>query len=307
MPFPRQSFAFRSSARAMLVASCALLAAACSKDESAPLTSLTGPTNIETSSTPPGKPAPNTEAQRAELKKATEYWGGVYAKDPSDAQAAYNYARNLKAMGEKQQALVVLQGASNFHTTHRGILGEYGRLALEFDQITLAEQVLEKADDPANPDWRVISARGTAKAKQGLYKEATTFYERALQLAPDQASILSNLAMAYTMEGQPQKAEPLLRRAAAVRSNDERVNQNLSLVLGLQGKYDEAKVAAQHSVPAERASENVDYVRKIVKAPAKPLKKETAEVKEPKEKSDRPKAPAAAKDPGWTAKVSSSN
>ena len=90
----------------------------------------------------------------------------------------------------------------------------------------------------------MISARGTVLAKQSQYREAIAFYERALVLAPEQPSVLNNLALAYAMEGNADKAEPLLKRAAAAGGHEARVNQNLALVLGLQGKYDEAKVAA---------------------------------------------------------------
>ena len=81
--------------------------------------------------------------------------------------------------------------------------------------MSLAQKLLEQADDPANPDWKLISARGTVLAKQGRYRDAIAFYERALALAPEQASILNNLALAHAMEGHPDKAEPLLKRAAA--------------------------------------------------------------------------------------------
>lgn len=277
--------------RALCIASTTLFAGACAQNGLS-LSSLTAPqdsTGITTSSNPTRKAASLVTAKnaapesvQAELRKATEYWGGVYAKNPADAQAAYNYARNLKAMGEKQQALSVLQAAAELNQNHRGLLGEYGRLALEFDQISLAQKLLERADDPAQPDWRVISARGTVFAKQGLYRDAIPFYERALSIAPDQGSVLNNLALAYTMEGHPDKAEPLMRRAAAARSADERVNQNLALVLGVQGKYDEAKLAGLQGVPADKASENVDYLRSIVKAEAKPM---AAKKTEPVKKS----------------------
>ena len=128
-------------------------------------------------------------------------------------KSALSYARNLKAMGEKRQALAVLQQASLFHPGHRSLNSEYGRLALEFDQVSVAQRLLEQADDPTNPDWRVISARGTVLAKQGRYRDAIPLYERALALAPDQASVLNNLALAHAMEGHPDKAEPLLKRA----------------------------------------------------------------------------------------------
>jgi Flp pilus assembly protein TadD len=208
---------------------------------------------------------------RSELLKATQYWGEVYAKDPRDVQAAYNYARNLKALGDKRQALAVLQQASMTAGNHRGIASEYGRLALEFDQVSLAQKLLDRAEDPANPDWRVVSAKGTVLAKQGRYREAIPHYERALTLAPDHPSLLNNLALAHAMEGEIDKAEPLLRRAASSAPGEPRVNQNLALVLGLQGKYDEAKLTAAHSLPADKAAANVEFVRKIVQLDAKPM------------------------------------
>ena len=73
------------------------------------------------------------------------------------------------------------------------------------------------------------------------------------------------------MEGSPEKAEPLLKRAAAAGGHEARITQNLALVLGLQGKYDEAKLAAARDLPADRAAANVDYVRAIVQVEAKPL------------------------------------
>jgi Flp pilus assembly protein TadD len=241
---------------------------------------------------------PPTPDGRSELQKATEYWGKAYAKDPKDAKAAINYAKNLKALGEKQQALVVLQQASIFHGTNRALNAEYGRLALEFDQVSLAQKLLEQADDPANPDWRVISARGTVLAKQGVYRDAITYYQRALALAPNEASILNNLALAHAMLGEADKAEPLLKRAAAAGgSNEARVSQNLSLVLALQGKNDEAKVAGARNLPADKAAANVDYVRSIVSSETKPLT--TGAVSK---SDDKP----AANDDGastWTTKV----
>ena len=218
-----------------------------------------------------GKAGKDAKGTAQDLAKATEYWGKEFAKNPSDAEKAVNYARNLKAMGAKQQALAVLQQAASLGATSRPLFSEYGRLALEFDQVSLAQRLLEQADDPANPDWRVISARGTALAKQGSYRDAIPLYEKALALAPEQPSVLNNLALAYAMEGGAEKAEPLLKRAAAAGERDPRVAQNLSLVLGLQGKYDEAKLVAARSLPADNAAANVDYIRSIVLAEARPL------------------------------------
>jgi Flp pilus assembly protein TadD len=200
-----------------------------------------------------------------ELLKATDYWGQVYAKSPRDLQAALSYARNLKAMGEKRRALGVLQQASLYHGQNRELASEYGRLALDLDQVTVAKQLLAIADDPARPDWRVVSARGAALAKEGKYSDAIPYFERARALSQDAPSVMSNLALAYAMSGEPGKGESMLRQAAAGDSNSPRIRQNLALVLGLQGKYDEAKLIAARDIPMSNAAENADYLQQVVK------------------------------------------
>lgn len=220
---------------------------------------------------------------RGELEKATEWWGHQFAENPRDLKAALSYARNLKAMGEKRRALAVLQQASIFHGDSRELAGEYGRLALDLDQVGIATRLLAAADDPIHPDWRIVSARGTVLAKQGKYGEAIPFYERALTLAHNQPSVLSNLALAHAMNGEPAKAEQMLRQAAAANPSELKIRQNLALVLGLQGKYDEAKLVASRDLSAEKAAENTDYLRRIVKI-------------EPKKVSGAPEEPQVA----WT-------
>ena len=292
----------RSARNALLVAATSLLLGACSQLGSLPgplaAAQVPGPSN--------GLAAAPPADTRSELLKATEYWGKEFAKNPRDAKSALNYARNLKAMGEKRQALMVLQQISVFHSDNREVNAEYGRLALEFDQVSLAQKLLQHADDPTKPDWKVISARGTALAKQGLYRDAVPFYERALVLAPDQPSILNNLALAYAMEGNAEKAEALLRRAAAADNPEAQVNQNLALVLGLQGKYDEAKVAAARDMPADKAADNVEYVRRIVKIEPKVAQVTPADRQKPELKGPAPESEDAQASSPWAPQVAAS-
>ena len=208
---------------------------------------------------------------KTELEKATDHWGKAFEKEPRNAQNAINYARNLKAMGQKEQALAVLQAAHGFTQNNRTLNSEYGRLALELDQTSTAQKLLEQADDPTAPDWRTISARGTVFAKQGKYRDAIPHFERALALAPNQASILNNLALAKAMDGDAENAEQMLRKASDLGGRDARINQNLALVLGLQGKYDESKSVGGKTLPAESADANVAYVRHMVKEDPIPL------------------------------------
>jgi Flp pilus assembly protein TadD len=82
--------------------------------------------------------------------------------------------------------------------------------------------------------------------------------------------VLNNLALAHAMAGEAQKAEDMLRQASASGDADPRVNQNLALVLSLQGKYGEAKRVPNQNLPPEAVQANVDYVKSVVQVAAKP-------------------------------------
>lgn len=259
------AFAVRLAARRLtpilVVITSSLLLGACASGGSTQLLS-------DISTSPSGAKSASEVAAPAqtELQKATTYWGKKVAENPGDARAVVNYAKNLKAMGAKRDAMMALQQAHSANPNDRELNSEYGRLALEHDQLQLAEKLLEQADNPAQPDWRVVSARGTVLAKQGKHGQAISMYERALEISPGQPSVLNNLAMAHAMTGQANKAEGLLRQASAKADADPRVQQNLALVLGLNGKHDEAKVMGADNLPPDASSHNADMVRQMVQS-----------------------------------------
>lgn len=257
---PAQIFSYRTRGAGTLAALAAsLLLSACSS------TSELLPSSPFLASNDASADAGAAQDPAEELRKATEYWGKEYKAKPENKTAALSYARNLKAMKDKRMALNVLQDAATYHSKDPELMGELGRLALEFDQLSVAQRALDIADVPEKPDWKVISARGTVLAKQGQHKAAIPYFERALALAPNQPSVLNNLAMANAMSGDAAKAEEILRTAAAKSDAPAKVNQNLALVLGLQGKYEESKMAGSASGSTQVAAENTDYLRRMVR------------------------------------------
>ena len=245
----------------------ALLLGACAQTGDALQAGLLGPKEAVTDTDKPEDVA-STAAPKTELEKATEYWGKKYRERPTDLEPALSYAKNLKAMGERQQALAIIQQAAVYHGHDKGLASEYGRLALELDQISVAKQMLAVADDPLAPDWRVISARGTIFAKEGKFKEAIPLYERALMLSQEQTSVMNNLAMAYAMAGEAGKAEEVLRRIEA-KGGNAKSRQNLALVLGLQGKFEESKSVSTQAMGAESANADTEYLKRMVKVEPK--------------------------------------
>ena len=97
--------------------------------------------------------------------------------------------------------------------------------------------------------------------KQG---DARSLYRRALDLKPNEPSVLSNLGMSYVLEGDLKSAETYMRQAAAAPGADSRVRQNLALVVGLQGRFEEAETLARQELSPQQAEANVTYLRSML-------------------------------------------
>jgi Flp pilus assembly protein TadD len=207
-----------------------------------------------------------TEAgHAADPRRALEAERDRFQANPKDAAAALQYGKALRAAGRRSQAVAVLEQATIAHPDNKALLAGYGRALADNGNFQQAFDVLGRAHTPDNPDWRILSAQGTALDQLGRYDEARQYYASALKMAPDEPSVLSNLALSYVLSKDLPKAEEILRRANGRADADPRVRQNLALVVGLQGRLAEAEGIVRADRPAEEATENAAYLRRLLR------------------------------------------
>ena len=197
--------------------------------------------------------------------------GAKYRADSKNPEIAIAYARALRAGGQRAQAVAVLQQTSILNPKNQAVLADYGRALADAGRYQQALEVLSKAHTPDQPDWRLLNAQGAVLDQMGNFAEARNYYQTALKIAPDEPAILSNLGLSYMLAKDLPRAEVTLKRATARADADPRVRQNLALVLGLQGKYEEAERVASGDLPPDEARANVAYLREMLKQPD-PLK-----------------------------------
>lgn len=191
-------------------------------------------------------------------------WGKRYEANPKDRNAAFFYARALRALDKNAQALAILQGAVLVHTSDLELLGAYGRSLADNGRLKEADDVLSRAHTPEKPDWRVLSAQGTVADQLGEHARAQQIYQTALRLAPNEPTVMSNLGLSLALSKRLPEAERTLRAAAAAPGADARVRQNLVLVLGLQGRFPEAEQLARQDMSPAEATATVAYLRRSV-------------------------------------------
>src|SRR6267142_6189729 len=167
-------------------------------------------------------------------RRAVEVYGERYRANPKDAEAALAYGQALRATGQRAQAVAVLEQATIAHPGNKVLLAGYGRALADNGNFKQAFDVLGRAHSPDNPDWRILSVQGTALDQLGRHDEARRYYASALQIVPEEPSVLSNLGLSYVLSKELPKAEETLRRAQATGRADARVRQNLALAVALQ-------------------------------------------------------------------------
>ncbi|MGL4323831.1 MAG: tetratricopeptide repeat protein [Beijerinckiaceae bacterium] len=213
-----------------------------------------------------GSIAPTSKSE-AEWRRDADLWGKRYDAKPGERVASLNYAHALRALGQRDQAAAVLQQAAARSPGDKEILGAYGRALADAGRLEEAMSVLPRAHTPERPDWRIYSAQGVIADKMGEHDKAQDFYNSALQLAPDQPAILSNLGFSYALSKRLPEAETTLRRAVSLPGADSRVRQNLVLVLGLQGKFGEAEDVSLTDMSPAEAKQNIAFLKKTVAQP----------------------------------------
>jgi Flp pilus assembly protein TadD len=201
--------------------------------------------------------------------KDTAAAGQKWKADPGNIELGLAYANRLKAIGQTDEQFQVLETLANKNPQDGRLLGIYGKELLAAGHIPQAATVLEQSAAASPGDWRILSALGSTYDQQSRHAEARAQYAKALELQPNEMSVLNNMGMSYALEGNLAKAEQTLRQANALPgSNAEpRIRQNLALVVGLQGRFEESKQIASQDLPPEQVDANLAYLQQMLSQP----------------------------------------
>ncbi len=211
-----------------------------------------------------GVPSQPVSSSPEDLRRFSERWRQRYEQHPDDKAMALSYAKSLRARDLNEQAAAVLQNLAIHFPRDRDVLAAYGKALADAGQLQRAQSVLEQADSPENPNWSVVSTRGSISDQLGDHAAAQTYYGTALKLSPGEPSVLSNLGLSYALSRDLSRAENVLREAAASPKADMRERQNLALVLALEGKFAEAEQVSARDLPPQQARENVAAIRQMI-------------------------------------------
>ena len=160
-----------------------------------------------------GKPV--AEMSASELSGAADQLGKGYTRNPADKAIGLRYAEVLQMGGRTDQSLAVMRKLAIAHPADRQVLAAYGKALAAAGQLEPALDAVRRAQTPEYPDWKLVSAEAAILDQLGKSGDARALYRRALDMKPNEPSILSNLGMSYLLEGDLRSAETYMRSAAS--------------------------------------------------------------------------------------------
>jgi Flp pilus assembly protein TadD len=200
----------------------------------------------------------------APLEQRAEVLGQLaarYKKNPKDRNTALYYSSALRANGQAEQAIAVLEITISQFPQDPEVATAYAKALAAGGRFEQALTIIDRAIDPTAPNWNALLVKGAILDQSGQNAEARKLYQTALKIAPDQASLHANLGLSYAMTNDLAAAERELRIAVSLRGATSKVRQNLALVVGLQGRFEESRRMFAAELPPEQVEANMSYIR----------------------------------------------
>ncbi len=123
--------------------------------------------SLTTGSVNPSSSKPIAQMSGGELQGALASYRQRYERNPDDKAVAIRYASIPRMNGNNDQALAVMRKAAITHSRDKQVLAAYGKALAGAGQFPAALDAIQRAQDPTQPDWELLSAEGAIYDQTG--------------------------------------------------------------------------------------------------------------------------------------------
>lgn len=201
---------------------------------------------------------------QAQTQETLSQLGARYQSNPYDKTTVVHYSAALRAAGQSSQAMAVIETALAHYGSDADLQIAYAKALAANGNFQQALTVIDNTIRPDRPDWNALSVKGAILDQTGQNDAARALYRQAQLIAPQEASIEANLGLSYAMTNDLNAAEQHLRVAVSLPSATSQIRQNLALIVGLQGRFDEAEAIYARELPPEQVQSNMAYIRALI-------------------------------------------
>jgi Flp pilus assembly protein TadD len=249
MPEEMRASYITTSSRLITVSILALLATGCA--------SSGGPPSKQVSSASLVKAADQTR-DSGSLGAAALLYQRAEQLDPKDLDPPLQLGNIWAQLGDPRQAAASYQRALSIDPKNVTALRGLANAELQLGDSQAAISTLRSAA-ALQPDWRIENSLGVAYDMIGDFASAQNAYRQGLAMAPENLQLTSNLGLSLALSGKFDEALPMLEIAARDPAATPRIRQNLALAYGLAGDEEKAAATAAIDLDPAKVQANLGY------------------------------------------------
>ncbi|WP_333586076.1 tetratricopeptide repeat protein [Phenylobacterium sp.] len=197
-------------------------------------------------------------ASAGDLESARAAYGRVTASAPEYAAAQAKLAWSYQTEGDVERALAIAEA--------NAVGGDPAALLTLADLMRTNERYAEAIPpldrliaESAEPDWRLLFARGAAYERLGDWPKAEADLQAALDLKPDEAEILNYLAYGWIDRGERlDEAMAMVELAVAANPRSGAMIDSLGWGYYRLGQYDKAVETLERAVELEAGDPEIN-------------------------------------------------
>jgi len=204
----------------------------------------------------------NQYLQQGSMDEAFVQYNKALRLNPKESTVCYKVGLLFLRRGLADEALKEFQGILKEDEGYALAYEGTGQAFMQMGKYDEAEENFHKALQ-LNPDlWLSHNFLGMIYDRKSHFKDAIAHYELAMAIKPDQDIVLNNLGVSYYLKGEYEKSAEILLKALGAGSipKNPKIYNNLGLVLGKLGRYEEALEAFKKVGDRAVAYNNLGYV-----------------------------------------------
>ncbi|MEE2930409.1 MAG: tetratricopeptide repeat protein [Pseudomonadota bacterium] len=206
------------------------------------------------------------QAERSDPITRANFWANEYQKDATNLEVTVSFMRALRQISSHDKVIELATTSIPIHPNSHELYLELGRTYLAQNKLSEAAQILARSADFApQTEAAPLAVLGLTFDRMAEHRKAQEAYEIALTREPDRITTLSNYGLSLALTGQLDAAEEVLRKAVNLPGSDVRVRQNLALILGLQGRFEDM-MSVDPSAPMQSVEANQRVLREMMGA-----------------------------------------
>ena len=165
----------------------------------------------------------------AQYGEAINHFRDLVKQKPDELEAYLGLSRNLRWAGQPDEAATVLENVKTKFAGNGDYLAEFGKVRINQGMVEQGVNLLSMASEKNPDDWRLHSAQGIGFDYLAFYGDAQKSYKRALELCPDDAAVMNNMAISQGLSGSIDRAIITLETALSYGRHSEKIAKNLKV------------------------------------------------------------------------------